>query len=140
MKGKIKNIFRILILTIILLFMIFNSTSQATDKSEKTFWSELFEHGDNFLEKGKNSSQDSNSSNDGAVKNIVNDIYNILFPLGVVVTVIIGGVLGIKFMLASAEEKAKIKESMVPYIVGCIVIYGAFGIWKICIQLFSGLS
>lgn len=134
MMKKSKNIFRILMLTIILLFMIFNNTSKAA------FWSDLFEYGDNFLETGKNSSQYSNSASDKEVQSIVNDIYNILFPLGVVVTVIIGGVLGIKFMLASAEDKAKIKESMVPYIIGCIVIYGAFGIWKICIQLFSGLS
>ena len=70
----------------------------------------------------------------------MNDLYSIVFPLGVAVTVIVGVVLGIKFMLASAEDKAKVKESMVPYVVGCIVIYGAFAIWKISIQLFSALS
>ena len=48
-------------------------------------------------------------------------------------------VLGIKFMAASAEDKAKIKESMIPYVVGCIVIYGAFFIWKLAIMVVGDL-
>ena len=31
----------------------------------------------------------------------------------------------------NVEEKAKIKESMVPWIIGIFVSFGAFGIWKI---------
>ena len=77
---------------------------------------------------------------DAEIKEIINDIYNILFPLAVVITVAIAGVLGIKFMMASAEDKAKLKESLVPYVAGCVVIYGAFGIWKLAIIVFSTLS
>lgn len=48
---------------------------------------------------------------------------------------IVGTILGIQFMIASAEEKAKVKETLVPYIVGCIVIFGAFTIWSIVVNL-----
>ena len=64
-------------------------------------------------------------------------MYNTLLTLGVIVTIAVGGVMGINFMLASAEEKAKLKESMVPYVVGSILIFGAFGIWKMFINIFS---
>ena len=74
------------------------------------------------------------------MRKVINDIWGLLFPLGIAVTVIVGGVLGIKFMLASAEDKAKVKESLVPYVVGCVVIYGAFGIWKLTIEIFSIFS
>ena len=34
--------------------------------------------------------------------------------------------------LVSCEDgKAELKERLVPYVVGCVVIFGAFGIWKI---------
>lgn len=105
----------------------------------------------NFFNMGKNTASDgkliSSQTNDASVqidlptdsnlKGFINDIYNILFPLAVAITVIMAGVLGIQFMMASAEDKAKVKESMVPYVAGCIVIYGAFGIWKLAITLFA---
>lgn len=67
-------------------------------------------------------------------------IYNSLFSVGVVLTVVIGGFLGIKFMLASAEDKAEIKQMLIPYVVGCIVIYGAFGIWKLIITILDQMT
>ena len=42
-------------------------------------------------------------------------------------------------MMASAEDKAKIKEAMIPYVIGCIVIYGAFFIWKVVIMVVGDL-
>lgn len=143
-KMSIK-IFTVLII-IQIIFSIFN-VSQAkvdlplpsedtTDKAETGILGNIFNQGEKWLQNGKLQSTGSSFAN---VNQTINDIYWILFPIGVVVTVIIGGVLGIKFMMASAEDKAKIKESLVPYVVGCIVIYGAFGIWKICIEIFSVL-
>lgn len=67
-------------------------------------------------------------------------IYNSLFSVGVVLTVVIGGFLGIKFMLASAEDKAEIKQMLITYVVGCIVIYGAFGIWKLIITILDQMT
>ena len=67
-------------------------------------------------------------------------IFNSLLSVGVVLTVVIGGFLGIKFMLASAEDKAEIKQMLVPYVVGCIVIYGAFGIWKLIITILDQMT
>ena len=66
-------------------------------------------------------------------------LFNMLFSIGVALTVIVGGILGIKFMLASAEDKAQIKELMIPYVAGCIVIYGAFGIWKLVVNVLGGI-
>ena len=130
MKKK-KSVLRILMLTVIILFVALTNTSEAA------FWTDIFRYGDNFLNTGGSQQQ---GVSDIGTQVIMNDLYSILFTLGVAVTVIIGGVLGIKFMLASAEDKAKVKESMIPYVIGCVVIYGALGIWKICIQLFSALS
>ena len=43
-------------------------------------------------------------------------------------------------MLASAEDKAQIKESMIPFIVGTIVLFSASAIWKIVLNLMKGIQ
>lgn len=77
--------------------------------------------------------------NETTLKNANATLFNVLLALGIALAVIIGAILGIKFMIASVEEKAQIKELLVPYIVGCIVVFGAFGIWKIVIELGQNL-
>ena len=62
-------------------------------------------------------------------------IYNIFLAVGLVVAVICGLILGIQFMMSSSEGQAEVKEKLVPFIVGCVVIFGAFGIWKLVMVL-----
>ena len=52
----------------------------------------------------------------------------------------IGGILGIQIMWGSIEQQVKAKEMLMPYAAGCVVIFGAFGIWKICVTIFSQLQ
>ena len=66
-------------------------------------------------------------------------IYNALLVVGIIITVFWGGYIGIKFMYASAEDKADIKQTMIPYVVGCIVIYGGFAIWKLVITILDSM-
>lgn len=68
-----------------------------------------------------------------------NAYYNIFLAVGVATTVIVGLAMGIKFMTSSIEQKAEAKQLLVPYIVGCVVIYGSFGIWKLAVTILAGL-
>ena len=38
-------------------------------------------------------------------------------------------------MTAETESKAKIKESLMAYFIGCVVIFGAFTIWRIVVTI-----
>lgn len=105
----------------------------STDKKTSGF-DTVFSDADKFLNKGKKGQNEFNTTE---FKTNIDAIYNILVIIGTVLAVIIGGVLGIKFMLASAEDKAKIKEALIPYIVGCVVIFGAFRIWAIVVKIFD---
>lgn len=67
-------------------------------------------------------------------------LYNILLSIGLFLAVAIGMYLGVKIMLSNAEDKAKVKEALIPYIAGCVIIFGAFGIWKLAITLLSGIK
>ena len=69
------------------------------------------------------------------LQKISNLIYNTLFAIGMIVAVAVGIFLGIKLMMGSIEEKAEYKQLLTPYFIGCIVVFGAFGIWKIIVNL-----
>ena len=63
-----------------------------------------------------------------------------LMIVGVVVAMIVITALGIKFMTGSVEEKAKVKETLIPFVIGCIIIFGAYTIWNIVLQLTQSLK
>ncbi len=73
--------------------------------------------------------------NQDALSNFSQTMYNILLAIGVVVAVIVGAIIGIKLMTSSIEEKAEAKKLLVPYVVGCAVVFGGFGIWKIVVTI-----
>ena len=70
-----------------------------------------------------------------SVANIGGQIAGILTTVGMVVAVIVLLVLGIKYMMGSASEKAEYKKTMIPYIVGAILILGASAIVKIIFNI-----
>lgn len=63
--------------------------------------------------------------------------YNIFLTIGIIVSVLVGSILGIKFMIGGIEEKAHMKELLIPYVVGCIAVFGAFAIWKLVVTILS---
>ena len=74
------------------------------------------------------------------MKDNLDMIFSILVAVGTVLALIIGAILGIKFMMSSVEDKAKIKEALIPYIIGSVAIYGAFGIWKLVVSILNQIS
>ena len=62
-------------------------------------------------------------------------IYNILLTVGIVVAVIVGAVIGIKLMSSGIETKVEAKKLLIPYVAGCIVVFGGFAIWKIVVTI-----
>lgn len=104
---------------------------------------EIMQKADNWISAGEQAYKDENSINKGLFESTVEQAYNLLLAIGFVVIVIVGVILAIQFMLASADQKAIIKQKMLPYLTGCCVIFGAFGIWGMVIRLFgdpSGVS
>ena len=93
---------------------------------------DLFAQGKNFLGHGKSVNQTINTTE---LKNTSDYIYNALLAIAVMTAIVVAMVIGIQFMAASADEKAKVKEAILPFIVGCIVVFGAFAIWKIAVNI-----
>ena len=78
-----------------------------------------------------------NSAN--SVSNIGNNILGIIQVVGTVVAVGVLMVLGIKYMMGSAEEKAEYKKTMIPYLVGARLIFAGATIVNVVYNLVTGL-
>ena len=72
-----------------------------------------------------------------SISTIGNNIVKILQTVGVVLSVIILIVLGIKYMMGSAEEKAEYKKSMMPYVIGAALIFAASALAQVIYNFFS---
>ena len=59
------------------------------------------------------------------VKTFGDKLATIIRSVGVVVSVIVIMILGIKYMMGSAQEKAEYKKTMIPYLVGAVLLFGA---------------
>lgn len=93
---------------------------------------DIFSSGKSFLSKGKDINETINTTE---LEKTSDYIYNTLLGIAIMVAIIVAMVLGIQFMAASADEKAKVKEALIPFVVGCIVVFGAFTIWKIAVNI-----
>lgn len=68
------------------------------------------------------------------------NIMGVIQVVGVVVAVVILMIIGIKYMMGSAEEKAEYKKTMIPYIVGALLIFAASTIANVVYQFANGLN
>lgn len=56
------------------------------------------------------------------MKNFGNKIVGIIRAAGIILSVIMLMVIGIKYMLGSAEEKAEYKKTLMPYTIGAVLL------------------
>lgn len=59
------------------------------------------------------------------VGGVINNIIGLLQVVGTGLSIIVITILGIKYILASPGEKADIKKSAIPIVIGCVLLFGA---------------
>ena len=137
---KTKWIIRFIIILWSLLTILSNSNitlgvKLASEDTKKDVTAEDVTGGaKNFIQAG---SKEDNPLDVDNLKNVSDVVYNILLTVGIIAVAIIGLIIGIKYMTGSVSQKAETKELLTPYIVGCVIIFGAFGIWKIVVELLN---
>ena len=121
MKKISKKI--ILIIFILMLLFSINTKVYALDS--------IISDGKSFL----SDAEKPEGVNEVSLQDASGFLYNILLSVGVIIAVIVATVLGIQFMMSGAEGQAKVKEMIIPFVIGCVVVFGGFGIWKIALSI-----
>ena len=75
-----------------------------------------------------------------SVSGIGNQILGIIQVVGTVIAVGVLMVLGIKYMMGSAEEKAEYKKTMLPYLIGAILLFAAVNLASYIVGLAESVT
>ncbi len=111
-----------------------NPDTTDTPKTSVGTIKDMMTDADKFMSESDAEHTNPLGENKKSLKSFSQTLSGILLTVGIVIAVIIGGILGIKFMTGAAEEKADVKQLLIPYIVGCIVVFGAITIWSIVVN------
>ena len=121
---KTKRKFLIAILLIAIGVMIISSTVFAKDVYTPTeFKSQI----------------DTSGTGTGNIKETGGKIVGLIRVVGTITSVGMLAVLGIKYMMGSAEERAEYKKTLFPYIVGAVLIFGASNLTQIIYEWANAL-
>lgn len=128
-----KMLFKVCLITLLILcnLSVYSTTCMADGSLD-----DVMNNGNSFLNAG---SESSTMIDQNDLKSLSNFISGVLLTIAIGVTVITGAIMGLNFITQSIEEKAKVKESMVPWGIGIIVSFGAFTIWEVAVNLFQSL-
>ena len=80
-----------------------------------------------------------NTDNTGDITTIGNKVMGIIQVVGTIAAVAIVMVLGIKYMMGSAEEKAEYKKTLLPYIIGAALVFAAATIASVVFNFASSI-
>lgn len=123
---------KMIIIFILFLFIfsvaIFSTISMAADNEKLT----------NPLE-NPGAFEPSSMTKAGKLKSLGNTIIGIVQFIGSFTSVIALIVLGIKYMTGSVEEKAEYKKTMVPYVIGAILVFATTNLLGIVNSVTNGL-
>ena len=72
-----------------------------------------------------NGMQYGTSNNVNTMKSMASKILGLVQAVGYAISIIVLSIYGIKYMYAATAEKAKIKEQLIPYVIGAIILFGA---------------
>ena len=76
----------------------------------------------------------------GNLKTVGDQIVSIIRTVGVIAAVIILMVLGIKYMMGSTEERAEYKKSMLPYVIGAVILFAASTFAQVIYKFAIGIT
>lgn len=77
---------------------------------------------------------------DGGITSVGQTIISYISIAAIVIAVIVLTILGIKYMVGSASEKAEYKKTMIPYLVGAVLVFGAGAIAQVIVQMTSNIN
>lgn len=80
------------------------------------------------------------SVNTDKMENIGGQVVTIVSVAGSIIAVVVLVVLGIKYMMGSAEEKAEYKKTLLPYIIGAGFVFAASALAGIIYNFASNIG
>ena len=112
------------------------SSSSSESSSQMDSYSSINEKAKEFINRGSEKETISQQK----VEQDLLPLARILMGIAVLVLLVVGAILGVKYMISGADERANIKEKLIWYIVSAVLIFGAVAIFNIVINILNKVS
>lgn len=73
------------------------------------------------------------------VENNLLGLAGIIMGIAVCVLLVVGPIMGVKYMISGADEKANLKQKLVWYVIAAVLIFGAVGIYNIVVRIMMSI-
>ena len=145
MKNKTIKKTLCIIITMLSLICIFNQTYATTmpilvaegDSDAKSVDSTtIMNAGKNWISLGKKEAEGKNYTPENFANQFAG-IARILVSIGLVTAIIVTAIMAIKWITATPDKQAKLKQQLIGLVVSIIVIFGAVGIWRVVTNILT---
>ncbi len=76
----------------------------------------------------------------GRIARVLNAVIKLIQIAGTGISVLMVTMLGVKYMLSSSSEKAEIKKSMQPILIGCVLLFAAVNLVAVIASVGASLK
>ena len=130
-------------LMLIFMFVIMSTTSYAVELSKDeplkvAGLGEIITAGKGFISEGSSKSVSGTSEDEFA--DALSPIGSILAGVGIVIFLAVLAIMAIKWIVAKPDQKAKLQQQFVGYVVAAIVFFGAVGVWQLARDIMQKIS
>ncbi len=81
---------------------------------------------------------DKTLESDTKMTEIGSTVLTLVTNVAMILAVVVIAILGVKYMMGSAEEKAEYKKTLIPYFIGAVLVFGAGAIGSMVVN--AGIS
>ncbi len=129
---KMKKILYITLISLLLISSLANNVL-AKDRDASEIYN-VIENPETYKPATLTSATDANQ-----LKNMANGVIGALQIVGTVLSVAMLGILGIKYMMGSVDERAEYKKTLRPYLIGAFMVFGITNILALVIKMIEVL-
>lgn len=128
----------IILITVLALFMLFSNFTIVN--AYDSIWDNIQDQVSQFENAGKPVDADDPRIESQQIADIAIPIFQFMISIATIVVTIVTVVMGIKYMVANPEGKAKLKQQLIGLVISAIVIWGAQGIWAIMTKFLENIT
>lgn len=100
---------------------------------------------DTILQQGKDFITDGKTASNGIITEdqfaeAIIPVGQVLVGIATVVIAVVMAIMGIKWITATPEQQAKLKQQLIGLVIAIVVIYGAVGIWTLVRNIMESVT
>lgn len=124
------------IMIIVLVIFSVNFILQQNSFSSSLSGSSIMGKAGEFLNKGKSNEKLKQSD----IERDLLPVGNIVFGFAIMVLLVVGAIMGVKYMISGADERANMKQKLVWYVVAAVLVFGATGVYNAVYKIMSAAT